>query len=294
MRRRGRAGCRRCALALAFGRRRGRSRTRVRSSSTAATTPTPASSPRRRSRATPASPARIVRKPTGEFYAQIRAERDNPKGDVWYGGTLDPFLQGAAEGLFAPYRSPRLAELHPWARRQARRRATASSRSTGSSSASAAIRRCWRRSRCRRRAAGADLVKPEYRGEIELSNPVTSGTGYTILATLVALYGEDGAFAYLKRARRRTWSATRSRAPRRDPSVARGEVGVGVALRPRVRHPAARRLCGRHRHALRGHRRRAGRHGDHRRRAATRPRRGVLRLGADRAPRRSSPTARAT
>jgi iron(III) transport system substrate-binding protein len=28
---------------------------------------------------------------------------------------------------------------------------------------------------------------------------VTSGTGYTILATLVTLYGEDGAFAYLKR-----------------------------------------------------------------------------------------------
>ena len=44
-------------------------------------------------------------------------------------------------------------------------------------------------------------MKPEYRNEIELSNPVTSGTGYTILATLVALYGEDGAFDYLKRLR---------------------------------------------------------------------------------------------
>src|SRR5439155_1544025 len=61
----------------------------------------------------------MVRKPTGEVFAQLRAERDNPKADVWYGGTFDSFLQGAAEGLFAPYRSPRLPELYPWAQRQA-------------------------------------------------------------------------------------------------------------------------------------------------------------------------------
>src|SRR5664279_4103874 len=58
----------------------------------------------------------IVRKATGEFYAQIRAERANPRADVWYGGTIDPFLQAAAEGLFAAYRSPGVAELQPWAR----------------------------------------------------------------------------------------------------------------------------------------------------------------------------------
>ena len=63
----------------------------------------------------------ITRKPTGEFYAQIRAERDNPKADVWYGGTIDPFLQAAAEGLFIPYRSPRLPELSPWALRATER-----------------------------------------------------------------------------------------------------------------------------------------------------------------------------
>ena len=38
----------------------------------------------------------VTRKPTGENFAQIRAERDNPKADVWYGGTIEPFLQGAA------------------------------------------------------------------------------------------------------------------------------------------------------------------------------------------------------
>ncbi len=63
----------------------------------------------------------VTRKATGEVFAQIRAERANPKADVWYGGTFDPFLQAAAEGLFVSYRSPRLAELQPWARRATER-----------------------------------------------------------------------------------------------------------------------------------------------------------------------------
>jgi iron(III) transport system substrate-binding protein len=171
----------------------------------------------------------MVRKPTGEVFAQLRAERDNPKSDVWYGGTFDSFLQGAAEGLFAPYRSPRLPELHPWAQRQAS--ATADHAVAiyrivlgfGTNSALLAKKRlqpprCW-----------SDLVKPEYGREIELSNPVTSGTGYTILATLVALYGEDGAFDYLKRLRPNVVRYTQS-GTAQGPSVARGEVGVGVSF----------------------------------------------------------------
>ena len=57
----------------------------------------------------------MTRKSSGETYAQILAERDNPKGDVWWGGTGDPHLQAAEEGLTETYDSPMLAELHPWA-----------------------------------------------------------------------------------------------------------------------------------------------------------------------------------
>lgn len=171
----------------------------------------------------------MVRKPTGEVFAQLRAERENPKSDLWYGGTFDSFLQGTAEGLFAPYRSPRTAELHPWAQRQASAtgdRAIAIYRiilGFGTNSAIMSkkrlpVPRCW-----------SDLTKPEYRGEIELSNPVTSGTGYTILATLVALYGEDRAFEYLKRLHPNVVRYTQS-GTAQGPSVARGEVGIGVSF----------------------------------------------------------------
>jgi iron(III) transport system substrate-binding protein len=171
----------------------------------------------------------MVRKPTGEVFAQIRAERENPKSDLWYGGTFDSFLQGAAEGLFAPYRSPRLSELYPWAQRQASAtgdRAVAIYRiilGFGTNPAIMAKKRlpipfCW-----------SDLTKPEYRSEIELSNPVTSGTGYTILAALVALYGEDRAFEYLKRLNPNVVRYTQS-GTAQGPSVARGEAGIGVSF----------------------------------------------------------------
>lgn len=171
----------------------------------------------------------ISRKATGEFYAQIRAERANPKADVWYGGTIDPLLQAAAEGLFVAYRSPRVADLQPWARRATERsdyKVAAIYRIIIGFGTSATILkqkelvapRCW-----------SDLVLSAYRKEIELANPVTSGTGYTILATLVTLYGEDGAFDYLKKLLPNVVRFTQS-GTAQGPSVARGEVGVGVSF----------------------------------------------------------------
>ena len=171
----------------------------------------------------------IARKATGEYYAQIRAERDNPRADVWYGGTVDPLLQAAAEGLLAPYASPRLAELRPWARQLTERsgfKVAAIYRIVIAFGTNpevlarngAVAPKCW-----------SDLPGAAYRREIELANPVTSGTGYTILATLIALYGEDGAFAYLKRIAPNVVRYTQS-GTAQGPSVARGEVGVGVSF----------------------------------------------------------------
>src|SRR5207244_6316748 len=61
----------------------------------------------------------ITNKGSGEVFAQIKAEAGNPKADAWFGGTGDPHLQAAEEGLTTPYKSPNLAQLHPWAVKQA-------------------------------------------------------------------------------------------------------------------------------------------------------------------------------
>ena len=140
----------------------------------------------------------MTRKSSGEFYAQIKAEAANPRGDIWWGGTGDPHLQAAEEGLTDAYKSPRLAELQDWAVRQAE---AAKFRTVGiyagalgySYNTTELAKRklpepkCW-----------ADLVKPEYKDEVQVANPNSSGTSYTMLATLVQIMGEDKAFDYLK------------------------------------------------------------------------------------------------
>ena len=48
----------------------------------------------------------MTRKSAGEVYAQVQAEAANPKGDIWWGGTGDPHMQAAEEGLTLEYKSP--------------------------------------------------------------------------------------------------------------------------------------------------------------------------------------------
>ena len=61
----------------------------------------------------------MTRKSSGETFAQVKAEASNPKGDIWWGGTGDPHLQAAEEGLTEAYISPMRDQLQPWAIRQA-------------------------------------------------------------------------------------------------------------------------------------------------------------------------------
>ena len=42
----------------------------------------------------------FIRGGTGTILAKIDAEKDNPQGDVWYGGTMDPHSQAGEMGLF--------------------------------------------------------------------------------------------------------------------------------------------------------------------------------------------------
>jgi iron(III) transport system substrate-binding protein len=168
-------------------------------------------------------------KGTGEIGAQLRAEAANPKTDIWWGGTGDPFLQAAEQGLLEPYRPPYINDLYDWAVRQY---AMSGNQVGGFYTSTIGFGfntdvlkkkklpepKCW-----------ADLVKPEYKGEIGISHPATSGTAYTIIAGLVQQMGEDAAFDYLKKLHKNTISYTRS-GQAQAPDVAKGEVGIGVSF----------------------------------------------------------------
>jgi len=61
----------------------------------------------------------IAMKGSGEALAQLIAEKENPKTDVWFGGTGDPHLQAAEQNLTLQYKSASLSQLHAWAQQQA-------------------------------------------------------------------------------------------------------------------------------------------------------------------------------
>lgn len=170
-----------------------------------------------------------TRVPTGEAYARIKAEAANPKTDLWWGGTGDPFFQAAEEGLLAPHRPPSFNDLHDWAKRQYEM-----SGNLVGGFYTAAIGFGWNTEVLRKKnlpapKCWADLLDPRYKGEVEMANPGTSGGAYTILAGLVQLMGEDRAFDYLKRLHRNTLAYTRS-SNAQGKNVARGEAAIGISF----------------------------------------------------------------
>jgi iron(III) transport system substrate-binding protein len=171
----------------------------------------------------------MTRRSSGETLTQIRAERQNPRGDVWWGGTGDPHLQAAEEGLTEEYRSPNLALIHPWAVRQAEQ---SGFRTVGIYAGALGYSFNTRELERRRMEAPrcwADLLKPAFRGEVQVADPNTSGTAYTMLATLVQLMGEEPAFAFLGQLHRNINQYTRSgAAPAR--AAATGETLVGITF----------------------------------------------------------------
>jgi len=171
----------------------------------------------------------MTRKSSGEFYAQIKAEAANPRGDIWWGGTGDPHLQAAEEGLTEPYKSPRMGELQAWAVRQWE---ASKGRTVGVYAG--ALGYSYNTDQLKKRNIAApkcwsDLVKPEFKDEIQVANPNSSGTSYTMLATLVQLMGEDKAFDYLKALHKNINQYTKSgAAPAR--AAATGESLVGITF----------------------------------------------------------------
>jgi iron(III) transport system substrate-binding protein len=171
----------------------------------------------------------MLRKSTGEIIAQLRAEAQNPRVDVWFGGASDIHIAAAGENLLQPYTSPNMANLHDWARRVHER---SNGHCVGVSSGAIGIvfnNELLRRRNLPEPRNWEDLLDPRYRGEIQLPNPNSSGTAYTIIAGLIQLWDEDRAFAYLRRLHPNVNAYTRSGAAPMQ-AVARGETAVAVSF----------------------------------------------------------------
>ncbi len=170
---------------------------------------------------------RWIRMSSGETLARLRAEKDNPQADVWWGGTLDPHSIAAMEGLTVPYKPKTYNELDPRFRDP-----IGGGKVIGVyvgilglavnedllKSMNLPIPKGWN-----------DLLNPAYKGLIGMANPNTSGTALTMLCTQVFLRGEDGAIEYMKKLHKNIANYTKSGVA---PSIlaGRGEIAIAVAF----------------------------------------------------------------
>ena len=132
---------------------------------------------------------------TGEVQAKIEEENGNPSADVWFGGTTDPYNvcrgRGSARGL-------------------SRRRTPPTSPSRQYRNADGYWYGIYKgilgfmvnTDELERMGLEApqdwpDLLKPEYKGLIWLSNYNTAGTAKLVINTMIQKYGHDEGIQYL-------------------------------------------------------------------------------------------------
>ncbi len=130
---------------------------------------------------------------TGEVQAKITEENGNPSGDVWFGGTTDPYNESAKAGLLKAYEAKNAADLAGDMYRDPDGYWYGIYKGIlGFMVNTEELERLGLEAP----KGWDDLLKPEYKGLIWLSNPNTAGTAKLVINTMVQLKGHDEAMKY--------------------------------------------------------------------------------------------------
>lgn len=166
-----------------------------------------------------------VRMSSGEILGRLNAEKNAPKASVWYGGPADGFIQAQSLGLFTPYKSPNAVKIPDkfkdkdgyWTGIYIGYLGFASNQKLLDERGVAAPK-SWQ-----------DLLDPKLKGQVTMADPGSSGTAYTMLATIVQMMGEEKGLAYMKSLNGQIKTYTKSgTAPAR--MAGQGETTVGITF----------------------------------------------------------------
>ncbi len=131
---------------------------------------------------------------TGEVYNKIDEEAGNPSGDVWFGGTTDPYNMAASKGLLLPYEAKNASHLLGPAYRDADGNWYGIYKGIlGFMVNTEELERLGLKAP----EDWQDLLKEEYKGLIWLSNYNTAGTAKLVINTMIQKYGHDEGIQYL-------------------------------------------------------------------------------------------------
>lgn len=168
-----------------------------------------------------------VRLSAGEMMTRIQAEDANPLVSVMHGGPSDTYVSATQMGLLAPYQPEGVASAP-----EAYRDATGYWSPIYVGAIAFACNTEWfEENQMDYPTSWADLLKEEFKGEISMAHPTTSGTAYTVLATLMQLYGDDtdAAWEYMQALNKNIRQYTKSggAAPQQ---AALGEVAIALTF----------------------------------------------------------------
>lgn len=167
----------------------------------------------------------FVRLSAGEILARVKAEKGNPQASLWHGGSYDNFIAAMGDNLLEPYQSPELANVP---KEYIDKNGIANPFYVGA--IGFACNSDWfKKKNLPYPTSWDDLLKPEFKGQVSMAHPGTSGTSYTILATLVQMRGEDKAIEYFKALNQNIRQYTKSgTAP--PLQVGLGEAAIGITF----------------------------------------------------------------
>ena len=131
---------------------------------------------------------------TGEVQSKIEEENGNPSGDVWFGGTTDPYNVAASEGLLEPYEAVNASHLLSDKYRDAQGQWYGIYKGIlGFMVNKDELSRMG----IDEPADWKDLLDEKYKGLIWLSNYNTAGTAKLVINTMIQKYGHDEGIQYL-------------------------------------------------------------------------------------------------
>ena len=131
---------------------------------------------------------------TGEVQAKIEEENGNPSADAWFGGTTDPYNVLAKEDLLEPYAAQNASHLISDMYKDAEGKWYGIYKGIlGFMVNTDELDRLGLEAP----ADWQDLLKPEYKGLIWLSNYNTAGTAKLVINTMIQKYGHDEGIQYL-------------------------------------------------------------------------------------------------
>jgi iron(III) transport system substrate-binding protein len=171
-----------------------------------------------------------VRDSTGVITARFLAEKDNPRADVVLGLAATSLLLFEKQNLLETYEPAGASALKP-----TYRDTTAPYTWTGMDAFLSVV--CYNtveggKAKAAAPASWTDLTKPEFKGQIVMPHPASSGTGYLTIAAWLQVMGEQAGWAFMDKLHENIAVYTHSGSA---PCVqaAKGErmVGIGFDMR---------------------------------------------------------------